>query len=166
MGKQKEGNGREGVCGNASKTNEIKNQSVPLGRGGSQGGKVGQGNQWGNKNFASLFAGGANKQGVGIFAALSQPAIEDKTPETHRGLPAIRLKEALVNQMNIVENHLLIGKFSKGRPTLEEIRKYFATNFFIERNYGSRLYRSKTCLIGLLTRRGLSGFFDERANIF
>lgn len=45
-------------------------------------------------------------------------------PEVHRGMVAIRFEEEEISELNVIEGHLLIGKFSRGRPSLEEIRAF------------------------------------------
>ncbi|XP_031094397.1 uncharacterized protein LOC115998875 [Ipomoea triloba] len=82
--------------------------------------------------YASLFAKDTAKAGVSVLAGLAQPEIRDKVTEVHRGLPAIRFEEAEIKQLNIIEDHLLIGKFSWGRPNLDNIRRHFAEKFILK----------------------------------
>ncbi|XP_031093310.1 uncharacterized protein LOC115998000 isoform X2 [Ipomoea triloba] len=96
-----------------------------LGKGGGPVKGFGEG-QRNTQSYASLLASGNSNGRVEgtAFAAIVQPEIKEKNPEVHRGLPAIRFEECGIKQLNAIEDHLLIGKFSWGRPNLEDIRRW------------------------------------------
>nr|GMC82593.1 uncharacterized protein LOC109164037 [Ipomoea batatas] len=62
----------------------------------------------------------------------SVPIISEKIVETHRGEACITFEDCEVQQMNMLENTLLIGKFSHGRPLLSVIREHFTKSFVLK----------------------------------
>lgn len=70
----------------------------------------------------------------------------------HRRLPAIRFREEDVKHMCVIEKHLLVGKFSNGRPSLDAIRRFFATNFILKASFQVGLLDHRhVTLAGFLT---------------
>nr|GMD47285.1 ABC transporter F family member 4-like [Ipomoea batatas] len=86
-----------------------------------------------SKSFAHLFSK-PNMHGQ-VFPGSSPipvPIISEKIVETHRGEACITFEDCEVQQMNMLENTLLIGKFSHGRPLLSVIREHFTKSFVLK----------------------------------
>ncbi|XP_031117318.1 uncharacterized protein LOC116020891 [Ipomoea triloba] len=120
----------EGAGGNV---NRLNNQNV--GRKDAKQGQPGS-------SYASLFSKDTAKAGVSVLTGLAQPEIKENMTEMHRGLPAISFEETEIKQLNIIENHLLIGKFSWGRPSLEDIRRYRNKKPHLGKEYESCKWRN------------------------
>lgn len=68
------------------------------------------------KSFASLFKD-------------AQPSASDQTllpPSSHRGEPALKISQSLVDPLSKPFHFALIGKFSHGRATMERSRQVFS----------------------------------------
>nr|GMC82512.1 hypothetical protein DM860_018267 [Ipomoea batatas] len=84
------------------------------------------------KSFAQLFtASNPGGHNVSIASPIPMPIISEKIVETHRGEPFITFEDNEIQQMNKIENIMLVGKFSHGKPLLSEIRSYFAKTFVL-----------------------------------
>ncbi|XP_071924868.1 uncharacterized protein [Coffea arabica] len=68
------------------------------------------------KSFADLFKQNASQPSLSIAAETA----------THKGEPAILFSQAAVHSLASHYHFALVGKFSKGRPKLEEVRKFFS----------------------------------------
>nr|GME21555.1 hypothetical protein DM860_018267 [Ipomoea batatas] len=84
------------------------------------------------KSFAQLFtASNPGGHNVSISSPIPVPIISEKIIETHRGEPCITFEDNEIQQMNQIENIMLVGKFSHGKPLLSDIRSYFAKTFVL-----------------------------------
>ncbi|VFQ89722.1 unnamed protein product [Cuscuta campestris] len=90
-----------------------------------------------SKSFAQAVSGSSNP-GISLRAIASRPSailpnvvVEDKTPTFHRGTPGVVFKRSEMQKLSQLDNFLLIGKFSHGRPEIATLRKFFAEKFLL-----------------------------------
>ncbi|VFQ84566.1 unnamed protein product [Cuscuta campestris] len=90
-----------------------------------------------SKSFAQALTGSTNP-GISLRATASRPSailpnvvVEDKNPTFHRGTPGVVFKKSEMQRLSQLDNFLLIGKFSHGRPEIATLRKFFAEKFLL-----------------------------------
>ncbi|RAL51609.1 hypothetical protein DM860_018267 [Cuscuta australis] len=89
------------------------------------------------KSFAQA-VNGASTSGISLRANIPRPSailpnvvVEDKIPTVHRGTPGVVFKKSEMQQLSQLDNFLLVGKFSHGRPEISALRKMFAEQFLL-----------------------------------
>lgn len=65
------------------------------------------------------------------YVILPEVTIEDKVPIFHRGTPGVIFKKTEMQQLSKLDNFLLIGKFSHGRPDIATLRNMFGAQFLL-----------------------------------